>query len=216
MSIKTTSISPEDLLSHAAWLHRLARRLVDPATAEDLVQETWATAVRAKPDRARPLRPWLAEVLRNLVRMRARSRNRWQARAAAVATSASAPLPTPEELLTYHEAQRLVAHAVSQLEEPFRSTVLLCYAQEIEPSQIARQQGIPAGTVRWRLKRGLELLRGTLDAHYGKDGRSWAIALAPLCRPGGALLGRVPSTLTAGVAVTSSAVGGAPSLPSVG
>jgi hypothetical protein len=60
-----TTITAEDLLANQAWLKRLACRLVDPATAEDLVQETWAAAVRSRPERDRPLRPWLAEVLRN-------------------------------------------------------------------------------------------------------------------------------------------------------
>ena len=154
-----TAITPEDLLAHSAWLQRLARRLVDPNTAEDLVQETWATAVRTRPERDRPLRPWLAEVLRNLARMRARSAGRWQARAHRVGAAEEGALPSPEELLTFHEAQRMVAEAVARLEEPYRSTVLLCYAQEIEPSEIARRQGIPGGTVRWRLKHGLDQVR---------------------------------------------------------
>src|SRR5262245_56965406 len=156
--MSTDAITPEDLLAHSAWLQRLAARLVDPAAAEDLVQETWAAAVRANPDRGRPLRPWLAEVLRNFARTRARSAGRWRARSARVAASEDAPLPSPEELLTYHEAQRLVAEAVAELDEPYRSTVLLCFAQEVQPAEIARRQGIPGGTVRWRLKRGLDQL----------------------------------------------------------
>src|SRR5215207_7415711 len=113
--MSTNAITPEDLLAHSAWLQRLAARLVEPSTAEDLVQETWAAAVGSRPDRDRPLRPWLAEVLRNLARMRARSAGRWRARAQRLAAESDARLPTPEELLTFHEAQRLVAEAVTQL-----------------------------------------------------------------------------------------------------
>jgi RNA polymerase sigma factor (sigma-70 family) len=175
-----TNVTPEELIAHAAWLQRLAVRLCDPSTAEDMVQETWAAAVRARPGRDQPLRPWLAEVLRNMVRMRRRSQVRFQARVPALAADAGAPLPSPEELLGYHEAQRLVAEAVAQLEEPYRSTVLLCYAQEIAPAEIARRQGIPGGTVRWRLKRGLDELRAKLDERHGRDRKAWYAALAPL------------------------------------
>src|SRR5262249_58694164 len=65
---------PEELLGHAAWLRRLALSLVGPAGgADDLVQDTWLAALRRPPARPGPLRPWLAEVLRNLVRMRRRA-----------------------------------------------------------------------------------------------------------------------------------------------
>jgi hypothetical protein len=122
----------------------------------------------------------LGQVLRNVARMRARSLGRWEARAHKLHLDAEGALPSPEELLTFHEAQRLVAEAVAELQEPFRSTVLLCYAQEIAPVEIARRQNVPAGTVRWRLKRGLEQLRGILDARYNNDRRAWCLTLAPL------------------------------------
>jgi RNA polymerase sigma factor (sigma-70 family) len=182
--MSTEAITPEDLLAHSAWLQRLAARLVEPSSAEDLVQETWATAVRAQPDRSRPLRPWLAEVLRNLARMRARGAARWRTRAEKVRAADDVALPTPEELMTYHEAQRMVAEEVAGLQEPFRSAVLLCYGQGMEPSEIARRLSIPAGTVRWRLKRGLDDVRARLDARYGHDRRAWCVALAPVAARG--------------------------------
>ena len=203
-----SAVTPEDLLAHSAWLQRLACRLVDPSTAEDLVQETWATAVRTRPERDRPLRPWLAEVLRNLARMRARSAGRWRARAPRLSAGDEGALPSPEELLTFHEAQRLVAEAVAKLEEPYRSTVLLCYAQEIEPSEIARRQGIPGGTVRWRLKHGLDQVRADLDARYGQDRQRWRLVLAPLAAraAGGAPAGAAATgAVTTGVGAAGAA-----------
>jgi RNA polymerase sigma factor (sigma-70 family) len=175
------TITTTELLAHTAWLQRLARRLVDPASADDLVQETWATAVRSQPDRDRPLRPWLGTVLRNLAISRARTARRLRAKLPLL-TADEAPLPSAEELYAYHEAQRLVAEAVTALEEPFRSTVLLRYGQEIDAGEIARRQGIPAGTVRWRLKRGLDQMRAALDARHGDDRKKWTILLAPLTK----------------------------------
>ena len=50
---------PEKLLEHAAWLWRLAYHLVhDAGAADELVQETWAAALRRPPSTARPVRPW--------------------------------------------------------------------------------------------------------------------------------------------------------------
>ena len=54
----------ECLLTEADWLRRLARYLVhDQADADDLVQETWMTAIRSPaPDARASMRPWLALV----------------------------------------------------------------------------------------------------------------------------------------------------------
>src|SRR5262249_23526210 len=65
------------------------------------------------------------------------------------------------------------------LEEPFRETVLLRYYEDMSCADIARMKGMPAGTVRWRLKTGLDRVRAALDAELG-DRRRWQRALAPL------------------------------------
>ncbi len=180
MNARGKSITPEEILSHAAWLRRLARALLgaDPAV-EDAVQEAWTAAVRARPDRERPLRPWLAHVLRNFVRKRGRDQARRVAREAGSAPMVA--LPGADELIARQQVQRVVAEMVLGLEEPYRSTVLLRYAEGLEPAEIAARQGIPAGTVRWRLKRGLDRIRTQLDEREG--GRAaWVAVLAPLTR----------------------------------
>jgi RNA polymerase sigma factor (sigma-70 family) len=179
MRVDNPAVDPQELLTHAAWLHRLAARLVEASAVEDLLQDAYVVALKSPPRVVHSPRPWLAEVLRNLVRNGKRSSARLSARARLVADAATA-LPTAEQLLTQHEARRLVAELVSKLEEPFRSTVLLCYGEGLTPSEVARRQGVPAGTVRWRLKRGLDDLRAALDQRYGNDRRAWCLALAPL------------------------------------
>jgi RNA polymerase sigma factor (sigma-70 family) len=174
------AITAEDLLRHSAWLHRLAARLVDPSSTDDVVQDTWVAAMRSPPQRDREVRPWLAQVMRNLARNRARSARRWHSRAEKVRAIDDRALPSAEELATTHEAQRLVAEMVAGLVEPFRSTLLLCYGEGLAPSEIARRQGVPAGTVRWRLKRGLDDIRAGLDTRYGHDRKAWTAALGPL------------------------------------
>jgi RNA polymerase sigma factor (sigma-70 family) len=169
---------PEDLRVHAAWLRRLAVSLVGAGPhSEDAIQETWAAALARPPRQPGALRPWLGTVLRNFVRLRARSDRNRARREDAAGSLAPDLLPSPEELLARHESLSLLAAEVRQLEEPYRSTVLLCYAEDLPPSEIARRQGIPAATVRSRLKRGLAELRKRLEQAEGGDGRSWVVAL---------------------------------------
>ena len=66
MDAKPIRWRAEELLAQADWLGALARRLVtDPSGADDVVQETWVSALRNPPERERALRPWLAKVARN-------------------------------------------------------------------------------------------------------------------------------------------------------
>ena len=90
------------LLAHTDWIRGLARSLVrDPAAADDLVQETWATALRNPPAADRKLRGWLATVPRRLARqgVREESRRRRRERVAAREEPYDFPFavrPTPQ------------------------------------------------------------------------------------------------------------------------
>jgi RNA polymerase sigma factor (sigma-70 family) len=176
----------EALLREADWIKSLARGLSHlPDGALDLEQETWLAALRAKPATDRGLRPWLAAVMRNAARLRVRtdahrsSRERHSAREEA--------LPSSHELAARADLQRVVVEQLLLLDEPFRSTILLCFFEGLAPSEVARRQGVPAGTVRSRLSRGLELLRRRLDEQNGGDRARW---LSALCLPtAGELIG---------------------------
>jgi RNA polymerase sigma factor (sigma-70 family) len=182
-----TTTDPKQLLEHATWLRRLALSLVgDGAIADDLVQETYVAALRRPPTADRPLRPWLRHVLKNLARFRWRGDTNRTVRERAAAEIADQEVPSSEALLERHETQQLLARLVTELEEPFRATILLRYAEGLEPSEIARRLGIPAATVRSRVKEGLERLRVRLDALHRGDRRAWVLALTPLAK--------VPST----------------------
>ena len=91
MSSNRGPASPEALLAEAGWLRRLARSLVGDG-AEDAVQQTYLAAIVSPPAGDRPLRPWLAQVLRNFVRMRVRRERR------AVRWSVAAGSPPPVDL----------------------------------------------------------------------------------------------------------------------
>ena len=197
------SLTTDELLSHASWVRGVAYALVrDAATADDLVQETWLAALRRPPEGDRPVRPWLAGVVRNLVRQRHRGETRREQREEVAARrQASEPLPSPAELAARLDTQqRLTAH-VKELPEPFRATVLLRYFEGLAAAEIARRNGVPAGTVRWRLKKALELLRERLDAEHDGDRRAWVLALVPLA----ASAAPTPSPASPGTTATGNA-----------
>ena len=179
MSADTAAVRTEELLAHADWVRGLARRLVaDAGVADDLVQETWLEALRRPPGDRRNLRGWLARVVRRRARQRARSEGR-RARREGAAEAGEAP-PAAEELAERFELQRLLARFVAELREPYREAVLLRYYEGHAAAEIARHLGVPAGTVRWRLKQALDELRDRLDESTGGDRRAWCAALAPL------------------------------------
>jgi RNA polymerase sigma factor (sigma-70 family) len=167
------AIDTETLLAHASWLRGLALRLVrDADEADDLVQDTWVATVQHAPDTARPVRPWLAKVLVNALRMRARRDGRRTAREQATLVLGD-DVPSPERLVERAQAQRTLVDLVLRLEEPYRSTVLLHFCEGVSLADIARAQAVPASTVRRRLKTALDQLRRGLDDEAGGR-KQWA------------------------------------------
>lgn len=128
------------LLAEAPWLARLARSLTgDGAEADDLVQETYAAALRSPPETDRPIRPWLRHVAKNLARMRHRGSSR-RAANESVVEAQSDPVRTPEQLVERAQLERRLAELVLELEEPFRATVLLRYREGLSAEQIAKER----------------------------------------------------------------------------
>jgi RNA polymerase sigma-70 factor (ECF subfamily) len=179
----------DDIRAETAWLRRLAAALVRGegvrgagAEADDVAQEAWLAGLTHPPARADSVRAWLRVVVTNVVRKQRRGTTRRHARESGLATTNAAVLPAvPDaaELAERLESQRLVADLVLGLEEPLRSTILLCYYEDFSPAQIAAQQGVPAGTVRWRLKQARDRLRAQLQARHAGP-RSWRALLLPL------------------------------------
>src|SRR5215468_4013346 len=99
-------MDPRALIQHAAWVRRLALALVGREdVADDLVQDTWLVVLCSPPDADRPLRPWLAGVLRNLAHKRWRSDGRRRQREQTAIEPWFEP-PTPERLLVRAETEQ--------------------------------------------------------------------------------------------------------------
>ena len=169
--------NPEDLVSQAAWIRRLAAALVGEDRADDLAQDTWLVALRQGGE-ARSLGPWLRGAARRLARFQARGEANRRAREHEVAPEEA--LPSPEQLAQRAELQRILVEAVLELEEPYRATLLLRFYEGLAPAEIARRRREPGATVRSRLRRGLAKLREELDRRHGGTREGWLAVLTPL------------------------------------
>tara|TARA_R110002072_G_scaffold264409_1_gene423100 strand:- start:3541 stop:5253 length:1713 start_codon:yes stop_codon:yes gene_type:complete len=168
------SMLETELSAHTHALRTLARLLVGDGAAEDLVQDTALVALRSPPAEISGLRGWLSQVLRRLARNHKRGEARRQRR-----ERQTAPRP-PEDaaarVAEHHEAVHRMTATLLDLPEPYHSTLLLRFFEELTPTVIAEQTGVPLATVKSRLKRGLKLLRERLDEQV--KGEDWRPVLA--------------------------------------
>ena len=172
----------EELLGESGWLRTLAGHLVaDASRADDLVQDTWLAALRRPPDATTPARPWLARVLRNRATNARRAEERRTRHEHSVAERSQPE--TPASAAEQAEAQRMLAEEIVRLSEESRTVVVLRYFRGLDSAAIARELGVPAGTVRWRLSKALEELRAALDRRSGGERRAWAVLLARVAPP---------------------------------
>lgn len=180
MGMVNATATLEQLVADVHWLHRLAVALVrDEATADDVVQDTYAIAATQAPTDGRPLRPWIVRVLSNRARTATRSARRRRGREQAFGELAAAPA-RPDEIVDRIELQRTLAGFVLALAAPQRDVVLLHYFEGLTSKEIGARLGISAGTVRWRLKEAIDELRARLEER--SPNRAWVPALAAFAR----------------------------------
>lgn len=177
----TPGFRPEALLEHREWARRAAHALVfGDAEADDLVQQAWVE-VLAHPPRTAPrdIRAWFRGVLRFTAIDAARAASARDRREEAAARP-DLEKDTASDVVSRAETIGRVANVVLELDEPYRSAVLLRYFDELPLRAIAAKQDIPLETVRTRLRRALALLRSRLDTEHEGERRAWCLALVPL------------------------------------
>jgi RNA polymerase sigma-70 factor (ECF subfamily) len=178
---RATPAAFENLIAHRAWVRRLARSLVlDEARADDLEQEVWLEALVRPPQDGRSPRGWLATALRHNAIDEARVEKRRTRREVAAARPEA--VPSAADLVAEADALQRVVRAVLDLPEPYRTTLLRRFFDDLGPAAIAASEGVPVETVRTRLRRGLVLVREKFDRENEGDRRAWCLLLLPLAR----------------------------------
>jgi RNA polymerase sigma-70 factor (ECF subfamily) len=146
---------------HYQGLYRYAYRLAGTAAdAEDLTQEAFRKAIDRLPQLRDPERAkaWLFRILRNAYLHRVRDARRHRS----VPLDAVGDLPErpPEEPPDIEPAR--LQEALDDLDEVFRTPLILFHFEEFSYADIAEQMGIPIGTVMSRIARGRAYLRTRL------------------------------------------------------
>lgn len=160
------------------WLddvYRFALSLTrDESDADDVVQETFLRAYRSW-DTFQPgsdARRWLFTICRNVF-LRSREREKPQVdiadaeaeASAAVYAATAARQEGADAILTQIDLQPALRKALDDLQEPFRSAVILVDVEDESYESAAQILDVPIGTVRSRLFRGRRLLQDALFAH---------------------------------------------------
>ncbi len=166
---------------HSATAYSLARAIVhDAADAEEVVAEAfaqmWRTAASFDPDRGSVV-AWVTTI----VRTRALDLIRAQRRRArvlddAVLTAndeaiagAAAGGDTPDREVERAETRALVRRSLADLPAPQRRVLELAYFGGMSQSEIAELLKEPLGTVKTRMRAGLEKLRTALRPIMGSE-----------------------------------------------
>jgi RNA polymerase sigma-70 factor (ECF subfamily) len=152
-------------IPHSRSLLRVARRLAsDPATAEDLVQETLYRAWRSfeQFQTGTNIRAWLFRILFNAFYAQGR-----QLSSAPILVSLDAPgvEPGPKRTagISFGDAAE-VSSALDALSAEHRTVLLLAVVEGFTCREMAQILGLPIGTVMSRLSRGRQAMRERLAA----------------------------------------------------
>ncbi|SRR6266404_4276713 len=149
-------------------LYNFARWLTgDHHEAEDLVQETYARALKSfssfQP--GTNFRAWMYRILRNLF-YTSRSGLKMAQHLSVEEEGEETLLPpereTPESILMKVGTQERIQASLERLPIIYREVVLLCDVEEMKYQEIADLVGIPIGTVMSRVARARKLMRGML------------------------------------------------------
>jgi RNA polymerase sigma-70 factor (ECF subfamily) len=168
----------DETLTHLDAMYAVACKLTrNPTEAEDLVQDAFVKAMRARQQfqAGTNLKAWLFRILTNTFINKYRRgglersvldgpdadplADGW------VSASTMRQLRDPEALALMPIVQDEIRRALDALPAEFRLAVVLCDVEEFSYEEIAQMMGCPIGTVMSRLHRGRKLLQRALYNH---------------------------------------------------
>src|SRR5437868_4547761 len=154
---------------YASLVFQISVQSLDRAAAEELVQEVflaiWRGAASFDPGQG-PFRPWLLRLTHWKILNELRRR---RSRPALSDEPADEPLervveqgPGPEEYAWRTEYETILQSAMETLPPKQRQAIALAFLEDMTHEQVARALEVPLGTVKTRIRSGLQILRGHL------------------------------------------------------
>lgn len=152
--------------AHGPLIHTLCAR-AHPVAAADLTQEVFLAAWRGRDGfdpRRGPLAAWLVGIAKNKIVDAYRTDGRRVPLDHRADDDHVERVPDGREPLDRLADRLLVTQALATLPERPRSIVELAYFEDLTQQEIADRTGIPLGTVKSDIRRGLARLRRYLEA----------------------------------------------------
>ena len=155
-------------------LHLTGHREDAMDLAQDAILRFFASLSRFDADRA--VRPWLLQIVRNLVRdrsrrMRVRRTESIEPDPEVLVFEAVDPSPSPEQTASLGELQRILWTAVCRLPRRYREVIALRDYLGLSYNEIAETLRIPRGTVMSRLHRARTQLRDSIRSRIVGEAR---------------------------------------------
>ena len=144
-----------------AVLAYCARHLSDPALVRDVAQEVFVTLWRQR-DRYQErgkLRAYLLTIARNRCLATGKRRSAHLRLVESIAAEPTPDAADPTEALQRQANRRRLEDALTRLRPDRAEVIRLRHVDELTPTEIAEVLGLPVGTVKSRLHRGLDDLR---------------------------------------------------------
>jgi RNA polymerase sigma-70 factor (ECF subfamily) len=151
----------------SAKLYGISLRLLrDEADAQEVLQETYVTVWRKAgafdAARASPI-TWLAVLARNKAIDRLRGRRPAAAETLEAAKDVADEQPSALDLLEQDEDRARIAGCLDELEPNQREAIRSAFFEGASYPALADREGVPLGTMKSWIRRGLARLRGCLD-----------------------------------------------------
>ena len=149
-------------------IFRLALSIMgDPAEANEVVQETFLSALRALPSyqEKQSVKAWLYIIALNHSRSHLRKRKvieRLKGTLTSIFKVEFQKQTLPEEAAIQNETEAALWHSLNQLDERHRIVVILRYFHELSVAEISEILAVKEGTIHSRLHTAREKLRDAL------------------------------------------------------
>ena len=137
----------------------------------DVYQQVWKAADRYDPARGTVL-AWLAVITRRRAIDRVRQSNVRRTRELPVeaAEDAASEHPAPETETILEQRRRLIRAAMGTLAPEQRAPIELAFFSGMSHSEVAEALGAPLGTIKTRIRMGMQKLRKALPAELSAAG----------------------------------------------